>query len=153
MGVGHVEDLVSENDVEDGLCLGVGRQDLLVERETTSGGLLGEVEKGEQRGIVLAVHPKIVETTLARSEPVGLEARLGGEGQAPDQGPPALAKKLGVTLLIRGVAQEQLPQQTIAGELGCAGQISTPVGLGLCEAEKLARPPARIVPDPAVNGA
>ena len=110
MGVGHVKYLVSENGAEHGLRLGVRRQDLLVERETTSRGLFREMEKGEQRGIVLPVHPKIVETALARGEPVGLEARLRSSGEAPDQGPPARAKQLGVPVLIRGVAQIQPPQ-------------------------------------------
>jgi hypothetical protein len=153
MGVGHVEDLVSEDGVEDCLGLGVRRQDLLVEREPTGGGLLREMEEGEQRGIVLAGYMKLIETAFSGSEPVGLEARLGSWGKAPDESAPALAEEIGVPVLIRGMAQVQPPQQRIAGELGRAAQISTPIGLGLGEAEKLARPAARAVPDPAVNGA
>jgi len=111
------------------------------------------MEKGEQRGIVLAVHAQIVETALAWGEPVGLEARLPSSRQAPEQRPPARAEDLGVPVLVRGVPQVQPSQQAVGGELGGAAQISTSIGLGLGEAEKLARPSMNIAPDPGVNGA
>src|SRR5262249_12831160 len=147
MGVGHVECLVSEDGVEDPLRLGVCGQDVLVEREAAGSCLLRKVEKCEQRRIVLAIHSKIVEASLAGGEPVGLEARPVGSGHGPDQRAPTPAEDVCVPLLVQRMAQEQSPEQAIAGELGCSGQVSTAVGLRLCEAEKLARASTRISPD------
>ena len=125
-------------------------KDLPVQRESPRRRLLGEVQEGEEGRVALAIDAKVVQTALPGSEPVRLETGIPA-GQAAEQGPAPGAEERGMAQLVLGMAQEEAPQQRIAGQLGGARQIARAVRLGLREAQELPRAAVRIEPHPRVH--
>ncbi len=110
------------------------------------------MHEGEQGRIAGAVDLEVVEPALPRSDPLGAH-RSGGEVRPlVQQVQAAAAEQLGVTLLVLGVEQEQPPQQGVLGQLGGADQVAAAVGLGLGEAQQVARPQRVAAPDPGLQG-
>ena len=102
--VGHVERLVVEHVVEHRSRIGVVREHLPVDGEALRRRLLREMEEREQRLVALAVHPEIVESALARRQPVRLETGRGPR-QTSQERSAALPEQRRVPQFVLGVAQ------------------------------------------------
>ena len=147
-GVGHVKLLVAQHGGEHVGGAAIGEH-LPVEGEAAGGRFFGEVEERQQRGIGVILDTQLVESPLARSQPGQLQPRAGAVELGQDR-PAASDEQLGVPLLVAGVAEKQAAQQRVLGELGGAGEIAPPVGLGAGEGEQLAGATARVPPHPSV---
>jgi hypothetical protein len=153
-----VKCLVLQNLAEDAARRWVLPEDLLVDRESSSGSLLGEMEESEKRVFLSALDAKVVQAALSGREPIRFERlyvhpeRRRGASNPPQDFAPAEAKELGMALLVLGVAQEEAAQKWIWGKLGGAREIATAVLFRLGETQQLLPTPGRVRPDPAVQG-
>ena len=80
------------------------REHLPVDGEALRRRLLREMEEREQRLVALAVHPEIVESALARRQPVRLETGRGPR-QTSQERSAALPEQRRVAQFVLGVAQ------------------------------------------------
>src|SRR6266851_2277547 len=101
------------------------------------------MQEGEQRLVALALDAQVVEASLARRQPVRLEAAPRARQRAEER-PPALPEQRRVAQLVFGVAQVQPAQQGVRGQLRCAGEVAPAVRLGLREAQELAPAAVRV---------
>jgi hypothetical protein len=111
------------------------------------------VQESEERVIALLFHPKVIETALARRQPLGFESTIRVvRRQTLDQRTPPPPEQFGVTLLVERVADVEPPQEGVAGQLGRSGEVAPTVRLGLGKRKQFARSPTRIRPHPSVKG-
>ena len=148
-----MESLIAEDLVEQGASGGIGVHHIAIEREIAGGALLRQVQEGQQGALALGLDPEVVQAPLAGGQPGRLESGVRRGGQAAQQGAAAIAKQLGVALLVLGVAQEQSAQARVASQFGGAQDVPATVGLGFGETQQIARAPDRVAPEPPLRPA
>ena len=100
---------VAEDLVEDRPRRRVVVDDVAVDRETAGGGLLGDVQEGEQRLVALFVDAQIVDAVIAVRHPARRGDRRRRQAARPQQRGAAIAEQIGVVQLVDRVREVEAP--------------------------------------------
>ena len=126
--------------------------ELPVDREAAGGGLLREVQEGEQAMVGLVLDGQVVEPVPA-GQRRAVEERLQARRTRAEERGAALAEQIAVMQLVDGVLEIQPAQQRIRRELGGAEDVAPAVGLDFREREQLAHATVEVAPHPSVDRA